>query len=71
LRIDPCIPHNWSGFSVDRTFRGKRYRINVNNPSGVNKGMSKFEVDGVELPDNLVPVHLAGEAHRVELWLGE
>jgi cellobiose phosphorylase len=71
LRIDPCIPRSWPGFSVERIFREKRYSVKVHNPHGVCKGVSKVEVDGVELSTNLLPVHLAGEGHQVEVWLGE
>ncbi len=29
LRIDPCIPSGWTGFTVKRRFRGAEYRIAV------------------------------------------
>ncbi|HLP24053.1 MAG TPA: glycosyl hydrolase family 65 protein, partial [Acidobacteriota bacterium] len=38
LRIDPCIPKTWPGFTVKRVFRGKTVHIEVKNPAGVNRG---------------------------------
>jgi cellobiose phosphorylase len=70
LRIDPCIPSHWQGFTVARTFRESRFRISVHNPDGVCNGVVRMEVDGVEQPDNLVSLHMKGTEHRVEVWLG-
>ncbi len=71
LRIDPCIPSAWSGFSAARRFRGRLIRIVVHNPQGICQGVVKMSVDGKDLPGNLIPVDLPGEEHNVEVWLGE
>ena len=39
LRIDPCIPTSWPGFTAKRTFRGKALDIEVQNPSGMSRGV--------------------------------
>jgi cellobiose phosphorylase len=70
LRIDPCIPSAWSGFSVIRKFRGSRLSITVHNPSHVCKGVVKMSVDGKSVPGNLIPPGLPGGEHPVEVWLG-
>ncbi len=70
LRIDPCIPSDWSGFSATRKFRSRLYRIKVHNPNGVCKGVVKMTVDREEIHENLIPVDLPGEEHQVEVWLG-
>ena len=70
LRIDPCIPSAWSGFSADRRFRGKLMRIAVHNPESVCRGVVKMMVDGKDIPGNLVPADLPGDEHQVEVWLG-
>ncbi len=69
LRIDPCIPSAWSGFSAARRFRGKMMRIAVHNPKGVCKGVVKMTVDGKEMPGNLIPVDLPADEHQIEVWL--
>ena len=71
LRIDPCIPSAWNGFSATRRFRGRMLRIVVHNPQGVCKGVVKMTVDGKEIIGNLVPSDLPSEEHRVEVWLGK
>jgi cellobiose phosphorylase len=45
LRVAPCIPTAWDGFSVMRRFRGQVYRITVHNPQHVSKGVSRRVVD--------------------------
>jgi cellobiose phosphorylase len=71
LRIDPCIPSAWIGFSATRRFRGRSVRIVVHNPQGVCRGVAKMTVDGKPAPGNLIPLDLPGEEHQVEVWLGE
>jgi cellobiose phosphorylase len=71
LRIDPCIPSAWQGFSALRKFRGSLMHIQVHNPEGVCKGVVKMTVDGKSIAGNLVPLGLAGDEHQVEVWLGK
>ncbi|MCJ7532289.1 MAG: hypothetical protein MUO64_14825 [Anaerolineales bacterium] len=71
LRIDPCIPSTWSGFSAKRRFRGRIIRITVHNPQGVCKGVVKMTLDGNDIPGNLVPMDLSADEHHLEAWLGK
>jgi cellobiose phosphorylase len=70
LRVDPCIPSAWSGFSVARSFRGQLMRIRVHNPNNVCKGVIKMTVNGNALDGNLIPLDLEGDEIKVEAWLG-
>lgn len=70
LRIDPCIPHLWDGFSVTRRFRGETLHIRVHNPDGVCSGVLRILVDGKAVAGNLVPPGPAGGERRVEVWMG-
>src|SRR5262249_10377933 len=67
LRVDPCIPRGWPGFTATRRFRGDVYHIEVKNPRGVSKGVTRLVVDGREL-DPAQPIPVAGDSreHRVE-----
>jgi cellobiose phosphorylase len=69
LRIDPCIPAGWEGFTVERVFRGGNYRIRVANPQHVSRGLASLRLDGRELAGSLVPA--AEGPHEVEAVLGE
>jgi len=69
LRIDPCIPPQWDGFSARRRFRGAIYDITVRNPQHVARGVRSLRMDGCEVQGNLVPAADRGEAHMVEVVL--
>lgn len=71
LRVDPCIPADWDGFSVRRRFRGATYEIRVSNPSHVCKGVGSMNVDGEPLSSTLVPLFGDGKPHIVEVIMGE
>jgi cellobiose phosphorylase len=75
LRVDPCIPRAWKGFSVTRVFRGDTYRITVLNPRGKCRGVTRMTVDGtpVEAAASngvLLPVFGDAKTHDVEVVLG-
>jgi cellobiose phosphorylase len=70
LRIDPCIPKTWGGFSVLRHFRGCTYRIRVENPRGVCQGVSAIKVDGKLIEGNLLPVFTDDIIHEVDVAMG-
>ncbi len=68
MDIDPCIPVDWKTFSVVRSWRGAEYRIQVNNPNGVEKGVTSITVDGKKV--SVLPVLPAGSVCRVEVTMG-
>jgi len=70
LRIDPCIPAQWDGFSVRRVFRGNVLEIQVHNPQHVQRGVEKLTLNGASLPGNLIPVEQMAATNHVEVWLG-
>jgi len=71
LLLDPCIPPEWDGFSVERIFRGKLLHICVHNPQHVSRGVTAVEVDGLKIEGNLVICEPAGDEHQVDVWLGK
>jgi len=71
LRLDPCIPSVWDGFSATRQFRGRTFRIVVHNPQHICQGIVKLTVDGVDIQGNLIPADLSAGEHQVEAWLGK
>ena len=71
LRVDPCIPSAWGGFSVVRKLRGRTLHITVHNPQHRCRGVVKVIVDGREVTGNLIPLALPGSEQWVEIWLGE
>ena len=69
LRIDPCIPSAWSGFSAARRFRGRLMRIRVHNPENACKGVVKMVLDGRDIAGNLIPLDLSKDEHQIDIWL--
>lgn len=71
LRIDPCIPPEWNGFTVERYFRGARYLIQVSNPDAIGRGVRELTVDGKVYPaGGCLPVFGDGQEHQVKVVLG-
>lgn len=70
LRIDPCIPAAWTGFSATRRFRGKTIRIEVKNPNGVSRGVKLLVLNGETLNGNLIPADKLDEQNQVEVVMG-
>jgi N,N'-diacetylchitobiose phosphorylase len=70
LRIDPCIPHTWSGFRATRRFRGRTIEIEVQNPHSVCRGVRSLTLNGEPLPGNLVPADRLQAHNRVTAILG-
>ncbi len=70
LRINPCIPHTWKGYRVQRHFRGRQFDITVENPDGVCHGVRQLEVDGVLREGTTVPLEGTGPVIKVRVVLG-
>jgi cellobiose phosphorylase len=70
LRIDPCIPKAWPGFTVTRVFRGKTVKIQVKNPGGVCKGVKSLVIDGKTVQGSLAPLDRIKDGTRIVATLG-
>ena len=70
LVVDPCIPTSWTGFSVKRTFRGKKIEIDVINAPGVSKGIASLTVDGKSVEGNFVPAKLLKSGTKIVAQMG-
>jgi cyclic beta-1,2-glucan synthetase len=66
LHHDPCIPREWKRFEIVYRHGSTLYRIEVENPSSVCRGVSSLGLDGAPLPvDGLVTLSADGREHRV------
>jgi cellobiose phosphorylase len=70
LLIDPKVPSTWSGFSMQREFRGDHYIIEVSNPSKVSQGIRSITVDGKKLNGNIIKPSGDGKKHIVKVIMG-
>lgn len=69
LEIDPCVPADWSGFSMVRQWRGITYEIEVSNPDGVMKGVKELYLDGKKV--ERIPLMEKGTVHQVRVVMGK
>jgi cellobiose phosphorylase len=71
LRLDPCIPSYWKEFTVVRPFREAIYRVHVQNPDGVEKGVREISVDGRKARDNrAIYDYRDHKLHEIEVIMG-
>jgi cellobiose phosphorylase len=70
LRIDPCIPSHWRSFKVERRFRGKTLRIEVENPAGAEKGVREVFLNGERAAGCLIPEGQMLETNSVRVIMG-
>jgi cyclic beta-1,2-glucan synthetase len=71
LQIDPCVPRWWRDFEI--TYRRGRttFRIKVENPLAVSRGVATVELDATLQPDDAVLLVDDGQTHIVRVVLGE
>ena len=70
LRIAPCIPRSWPGFTLRRRFRGMNLRIEVKNLSGVCSGVKTLTVNGRTIDGNLIPLDRLKDGAKIVATLG-
>jgi cyclic beta-1,2-glucan synthetase len=75
LRVRPCVPDAWPGFTVRLGMPGgTRYEIAVENPGGRAAVATSASVDGepavVDERGARIPVARDGALHRVRVTLG-
>ena len=69
LLIDPCLPRQWQSCEIERSFRGARYHVSVQNPHGLEKGNPEIRVDGEPITGQLLPVFNDQKTHQVDVVL--
>jgi cyclic beta-1,2-glucan synthetase len=70
LHIDPCVPRHWPRYEVRLRTEHAEFRIVVENPEGVNRGVRTIEVDGSPIKGD-IPLADATGVHDVRVVLGE
>ncbi|HEY3102509.1 MAG TPA: glucoamylase family protein [Pyrinomonadaceae bacterium] len=71
LRMDPCIPRSWREFEITYRRGNTTYRIKVENPHSVSRGIASVELDGQLRADDEVSLADDGRVHEVRVVLGE
>ena len=56
--VEPCIPKEWQGYSIDYSRAQCKYHITVNRG---DVQCNQTKINGIEIQDNLVPLAEKGE----------
>ena len=70
LLLDPCIPGDWAGFEVSYRHRSTTYRITIENPNGVERGVRSLMLDGKLLEADAIELVDDGQDHEVRVSMG-
>jgi cyclic beta-1,2-glucan synthetase len=70
LQINPCIPKRWPAYEVTYRDGETSYRIRVENPDGVNRGVKQVLLDGETLPGREIPLLDDSQRHDVHVLMG-
>jgi cyclic beta-1,2-glucan synthetase len=68
LRIEPCLPADWTGFTVHYRYRETVYHIIVHQTPHA-AGDQRLALDGYDQPGMAVPLVDDHAEHRVEVWV--
>jgi cyclic beta-1,2-glucan synthetase len=71
LKMDPCVPRWWRDFEIIYRRGHTTYRIKVENPLAVSRGVASVELDGTTQPDDILHLADDGQNHSVRVVLGE
>jgi len=71
FQVDPCIPDSWDGFKINYRKDDNLYRIKVENPDHVEKGIKEIQLDGQNFENDLIPFQEDGQDHDVLIIMGK
>jgi cyclic beta-1,2-glucan synthetase len=71
LRIDPCIPRFWREFEIIYRHGPTTYRIKVENPQSLCRGVASVTIDGTKQEDDLILLSGDGLTHEARVVMGE
>ena len=70
LVIDPSIPHEWDGFKIKKSFRGKKLNIDIQNPKHVQSGVKSVTLNGKKIKGNFVDAAKLADENEIVVVLG-
>ena len=70
LVVNPSIPSEWDGFSIEKNFRGKHLSIDIQNPNHVESGVKEVILNGERLDGILIKADMLKDNNTVTVVLG-
>lgn len=69
LRLSPSIPAAWDGFTMEKSFRGKKLHITVQNPAHKESGFTSLMLNGAAMADNYIPADKLAAENEIVLTM--
>ncbi len=70
IEINPSIPSDWDGFKINKYFRGKNLKIDVQNPNHAQSGVKEITLNGEKLEGCYIPANKLSENNEITVVLG-
>ena len=70
LQVDPCIPRAWPRYEIAFRYHSSLYRLAVENPHGVMRGVASITLDDGPVAGREIPLADDGREHRISVILG-
>jgi cyclic beta-1,2-glucan synthetase len=70
IQINPCIPKDWPEFQFTYRFGKTSYKVHVENPDGINRGIRELFLDRISFPGNRIPLIDDGGEHNIHVLMG-
>ena len=67
LKIEPSIPKEWEGFSIQYKYKSSIYNIKYNNKADNQNNEKKVYVNGEEVQDGKIRLYDDGKVYNVEV----
>jgi cyclic beta-1,2-glucan synthetase len=75
LTIDPCIPNNWSQYTIVYKHSRTTFNITIKNPNNCSSGVKSLSINGIDIPDKKIDLktYEGDQSHEcnVEVVIGE
>ena len=68
MTIDPCIPRDWKEYQIQYKWKDSIYHINVKNPDGKNRGVTKLLLDDNEV-ENRIKLDGTRKIYHIEVLM--
>ncbi len=71
IKINPCIPSNWTNFKMTKVFRNNVLNITVDNSQGVEKGVKYVTVNGKHIDGCYISTEELKATNEIVVVMGE
>jgi cyclic beta-1,2-glucan synthetase len=71
LKLNPCIPSQWTGYTVTYRYGSTSYTIQVENPEHICQGIRRVQENGTDCPDLQVRLVNDRNPHLIVAILGD